>query len=138
MNTHNFDNMYYETSANRSPTSNRPLNRQPSRNQFDSYAHLPSGLYTAEDYQQDATRYGSTRNPALGGFGGGYDMGGQWNAGAFGQNTMMNGYGGSSLRKPPSRGRAGIPNVRTQPPQRVERLTDLAHRHGLTSPSRCR
>lgn len=49
----------------------------------------------------------------IGGYGGGYDMGGQsWNAGAFGANTSLNGLG-HQLRKPPSRGgRSGIPSVR--------------------------
>lgn len=117
MNQHSFD-MYYDNPSNRSPTSQRQqgsLNRQSSRQQFDAaYGHLPSGLYTAEDYRQDPARYGDARNATIGGYGGGYDMGGQsWNAGgSFGGNNTVNGFGGPPMRKPGSRGRTGIPNVR--------------------------
>jgi len=113
MNPANFD-MYYENSSNRSPTSRRQLNRQPSGQQFESYAHLPSGLtgsglYTEMDHMRSG--YADMRN-TIGGFGGGYDMGGQsWNASAFGQNNTLNGLGGPGLRKPPSRGRTGLPSV---------------------------
>ena len=117
MNQH-FD-MYYDNPSNRSPTSQRQgsLQRQNSRNQFDPHGYLPSGLYTAEDHaaqRYDGNRYGDMRNATVGGYGGGYDMGGQsWNAGAFAQNNTLNGLGGHGLRKPPSRGgRSGIPSVR--------------------------
>lgn len=111
----NFD-MYYENPSNRSPTSQRQnsLHRQGSRNQFEPHGYLPSGLYTAEDHARyDATRFGDMRSATIGGYGGGYDMGGQsWNAGAFGSNNTLNGLGGPGLRKPPSRGgRSGIPSV---------------------------
>ncbi|KAK4501275.1 hypothetical protein PRZ48_007082 [Zasmidium cellare] len=114
MNNHNFD-MYYDNPSNRSPTSNRQnsLHRQTSRQQFEAYGHLPSGLYTAEDHAANfnGNRFNDMRNATVGGYGNGYDMGGQsWNAGAFGQNNTLNGLGGSSLRKPPSRGgRSGLP-----------------------------
>lgn len=116
MNHNNFD-MYYNNPSNRSPQSQRGLNRQPSRQQFEGNAYLPSGLYTEEDHMRSGgyggDRYGDVRNNTIGGYGGGYDMGGQsWNAGAFGQNNTLNGLGGHSLRKPPSRGRAGLPSVR--------------------------
>ena len=110
---HNFD-MYYDTSSNRSPTSQRQgaLHKQNSRNQFEAHNYLPSGLYTADDHvRYDGNRFGEMRNATVGGYGG-YDMGGQsWNAGAFNSNTL-NGFGGPGLRKPPSRGgRSGIPSV---------------------------
>jgi hypothetical protein len=113
----NFD-MYYDNPSNRSPTSNRQggsLHRQNSRNQFEPHGYLPSGLYTAEDHAAarfDGRGFGDMRN-TIGGYGGGYDMGGQsWNAGAFSTNTTLNGLG-HQLRKPPSRGgRSGIPSVR--------------------------
>ena len=122
MNINNFDNMYYENQSTRSPNSQRQLNRQPSRQQFEANAYLPSGLYPEVDQMRSGyggERYGDVRNATVGGgYGGGYDMGGQsWNAGAFGQNNTMNAFGGGSggghsLRKPPSRGRAGLPSVR--------------------------
>lgn len=109
------DHMYYDPS-NRSPNSQRQLNRSNSRQQFEAYGHLPSGLYTAEDHVRSGyggERYGS--NATVGGYGGGYDVSGQsWNAGAFGQNNTLNGLGGTGLRKPPSRGRAGLPSVSCQ------------------------
>lgn len=116
---HNFE-MYYDNPSNRSPTSQRQgsLHRQNSRNQFDPHGFLPSGLYTAEDHaasRYDANRFGDARNATIGGYGGGYDMGGgAWNTGAFGNsNNTINGLGGPGLRKPPSRnGRGGIPSVR--------------------------
>lgn len=118
---HNFDNMsYYDNPPNRSPTSQRQssLHRQNSRQQFEpqAYGHLPSGLYTAEDHAAGYNgnpRYNDMRNATVGGYGNGYDMGGQsWNAGAFAQNNTLNGLGGQSLRKPPSRGgRSGLPSV---------------------------
>ncbi|WPH00698.1 rna-binding post-transcriptional regulator cip2 [Acrodontium crateriforme] len=114
MNNHNNYDMYFENQPNRSPNSQRRLNRQPSR-QFEqpAYGHLPSGLYTADDYQQDANRFGSNgRNATIGGYGGGFDMGGQsWNAGAFLQNNTMNGYAATGMRKPPSRGRTQLPSA---------------------------
>ncbi|CAK1366251.1 RNA-binding protein PIN4 [Cercospora beticola] len=116
-----FADMYYDNPANRSPTSARQnsLHRQNSRQQFEAYGHLPSGLYTAEDHAQTFNgnpRFNPSdmRNATVGGYGnGGYDMGGQsWNAGAFGQNNTLNGLGASSLRKPPSRGgRSGLPSA---------------------------
>lgn len=117
---HNFD-MYYDNSSNRSPTSQRQnsLHRQNSRNQFEPHQYLPSGLYTAEDHAgyNNGNRFGGDmRNATIGGYGGGggYDMGGNsWNAGAFSNKNTLNGLGGHSLRKPPSRGgRSGIPSVR--------------------------
>ncbi|KAK4540956.1 hypothetical protein LTR36_008464 [Oleoguttula mirabilis] len=117
MNHNNFD-MYYENQQqNRSPTSQRQLNRQPSRQQFEANTYLPSGLYPEVDQMRSGyggERYGGdVRNATIGGYGGGYEMGAQpWNAGAFGQNNTMNGgFGGHSLRKPPSRGRAGLPSA---------------------------
>ncbi|KAH9822767.1 RNA-binding post-transcriptional regulator cip2-like [Teratosphaeria destructans] len=108
MNQHGFE-MYYDNQSNRSPTSRRPLNRQPSAQQFESYAHLPAGLYTEADQMRGG--YGDMRNTIGGYGGGGYDMGGQtWNAAAFGQNSTLNGLGAHNLRKPPSRGgRTGLP-----------------------------
>ena len=116
----NFD-MYYDNSVNRSPTSQRQasLHRQGSRNQFEAYGYLPSGLYTAEDHaaaRYDTGRFGGDmRSATVGGYGNGYDMGGQsWNASAFANNSLNGlGGGGPALRKPPSRGgRSGIPSVR--------------------------
>lgn len=113
--------MYYDPAPNRSPTSQRQntLQRQASRNQFESHGYLPSGLYTAEDYA--ATRHepqrfgGDMRNGTMGGYGGGYDMGGQsWNASPFHGSHTLNGLGGPGSRKPPSRGgRSGLPSVGT-------------------------
>lgn len=113
--------MYYDSSANRSPTSQRQatLRRQQSRNHFDAHAYLPSGLYTAEDYAAsrfDANKFaGDGRNSTIGGYGNTYDMGGQsWNGGTFGNhnNNTLNGLGAPGLRKPASRGaRAGLPSV---------------------------
>ena len=126
--------MYYENAANRSPTSQRQnsLHRQNSRQQFEAYGHLPSGLYTAEDHAAAANfsgnRYNDMRNATVGGYGNGYDMGNQsWNTGAFGQNNTLNGLGGSGLRKPPSRGgRSGLPSVSCIPSQCPGRLvTDI-------------
>lgn len=120
MNNPNFD-MYYDNPSNRSPNSQRQnsLHRQNSRQQFEAYGHLPSGLYTAEDHAQfnNGNRYNDMRNATIGGYGNGYDMGGQsWNSGAFGQNNTLNGLGGTGLRKPPSRGgRAGLPSVGLDP-----------------------
>ena len=138
---HNFD-MYYDTASNRSPTSQRQgaLHKQNSRNQFEPHNYLPSGLYTADDHvRYDGNRFGEMRNATIGGYGGGYDMGGQsWNAGAFNSNTL-NGFGGTGLRKPPSRGgRSGIPSVcsitlRSVAGARTNRLTSL----GWTSNNRC-
>ena len=113
-----YDNsMYFDNGANRSPNSQR-LGRQSSRQQFQEYhPHVPSGLGNGDMYGNEAytgrERYADMRNQTIGGYGGGYDMGGQtWNAGAFTQNHTMNGYGGQSLRKPASRGgRAGLPSV---------------------------
>lgn len=111
MNHNNFD-MYYDSQPNRSPQSQRQLNRQPSRQQFEPHAYLPSGLY-ADAYGGD--RFGGdVRNATIGGYGGGgYDMGGgSWNAGVFGQNNTINGLGGAGMRRPPSKGRQGLPSVR--------------------------
>jgi hypothetical protein len=114
MNPSNFD-MYYDNPPNRSPNSRRQLNRQPSGQQFESYAHLPSGLYTEQDHMR--TGYPDMRNTIGGYGGGGYDMGGQsWNAGAFSQNNTMNGLG-PNIRKPPSRGRTQLPPVCCVNPQ---------------------
>ena len=114
MNHNNFD-MYYDNPPNRSPNSQRGLNRQASRSQFEPTAYLPSNLYSEMDPMRSSyggDRYGEMRNATVGGYGGGYDMGGQsWNAGAFGHNNTMGGPGGPGSRKPPSRGRAGIPSV---------------------------
>lgn len=119
MNNHNYNDMYYDNNANRSPTSQRQqsLHRQSSRQQFEpAYGHLPSGLYTAEDHaaSYNGNRFTDMRNATVSGYANGYDMGGQsWNAGAFGQNNTLNGLSnGGSMRKPPSRaGRAGLPTV---------------------------
>jgi hypothetical protein len=115
MNQHQFD-MYYENPSNRSPTSQRQnsLHRQNSRQQFEAYGHLPSGLYTAEDHAAtfNGNRFNPSdmRNATVGGYGNGYDQ--PWNTGAFGQNNTLNGLGGQSLRKPTARGaRAGLPSV---------------------------
>ncbi|GAB1731136.1 hypothetical protein NU195Hw_g8245t1 [Hortaea werneckii] len=120
MNQHNFD-MYYDN-PNRSPNSQRQLNRQPSRSQFDPSAYLPSGLYNEMDPMRGNygnERFGDMRNATIGGYGSGYDMGGQsWNAGAFGANNTMNGPG-PGMRKPPSRGRAGIPSAWMEQPQQM-------------------
>ncbi|KXT08294.1 hypothetical protein AC579_6680 [Pseudocercospora musae] len=119
MNSQHFE-MYYENPPNRSPTSQRQnsLHRQNSRQHFDAYPHLPSGLYTAEDHAAAAAnftgnRYNDMRNATVGGYGNAYDMGNQsWNTGAFGQNNTLNGLGASALRKPPSRGpRSGLPSA---------------------------
>ena len=117
MNNPTFE-MYYDQSQNRSPTSQRQtsLHRQTSRQQFESYGHLASGLYTAEDHaaaRYDSNKFMDMRNATIGGYGGVYDMGGQaWGAGAYNTNGTLNGLGGTGLRKPPSRGgRSGIPNV---------------------------
>lgn len=134
---HNYD-MYYEPHhANRSPNSQRQLNRQPSRQQFEAYGHLPSGsyfapsqplgntshdpsgLYTAEDHAANINNgppnprhYTDRMNATIGGYGG-YDMGGQsWNGGAFSQNNTMNAFGGTGRRNPSARGRAALPNVK--------------------------
>ncbi|QIW98389.1 hypothetical protein AMS68_003907 [Peltaster fructicola] len=128
MNSYTFD-MHYDNASQRSPQSQRgnSLNRQPSRSQFEGYAHLPSSLYTQEDHTQpgrfDHGNFGNMRNATIGGYGGnGYDMGGSsWNGNAFGANGSLNGLGGgSSMRKPNSRGRTGIPNAwmdQQHPPQ---------------------
>ena len=117
---HNYDMYYDGNPSSRSPTSQRQnsLHRQNSRTQFEPHGYLPSGLYTAEDHaaaRYDAgARFNDGRNATIGGYGGGYDMGGgSWNAGAFGNNNTLNGLGGGpGLRKPPSRGgRGGIPSV---------------------------
>jgi len=118
MNHNNFD-MYYDNPPNRSPNSQRGLNRQGSRSQFEPTAYLPSNLYSEMDPMRSSyggERYGDMRNATIGGYGGGgYDMGGQsWNAGAFSQNNTLGGPGGPGgpgSRKLPSRGRAGIPSV---------------------------
>ena len=115
----NFD-MYFDNPSNRSPNSQRhngSLHRQGSRNQFEApHGYLPSGLYTAEDHARyEPTRFGGDmRNATIGGYGGGYDMGGQsWNANSFNANHSLNGLGGPGLRKPPSRGgRSNLPSVR--------------------------
>ncbi|EME42891.1 hypothetical protein DOTSEDRAFT_72359 [Dothistroma septosporum NZE10] len=120
MNNQQHFDMYYDGPQNRSPTSQRQnsLHRQPSRQQFEAYGHLPTGLYTAEDHAQanfNGNRFNPSdmRNATVGGYSNGYDMGGQtWNAGAFGQNNTLNGLGGTGQRKPPSRGgRSGIPSA---------------------------
>ncbi|GAB7362384.1 hypothetical protein MBLNU230_g2708t2 [Neophaeotheca triangularis] len=112
--------MAYYNNPNRSPSAQRQdtsLNRQASRQQYEpAYGHLPSGLYTAEDHAgYGGNAFGGMRNATIGGYGGGYDMGGgqqSWNAGAFGQNHTLNGLGGTGLRKPPSRaGRSGLPSA---------------------------
>lgn len=114
--------MYYDTPpSNRSPNAQRhasqTLHRQPSR-QFDSFAHLPSGLYTADDHAQrfEAPRFNDNRMPAAalqGNYGGGYDMGGAqtWNSSAFGGNNSLAALGASNRMKPPQKPRGGIPNV---------------------------
>jgi hypothetical protein len=120
MNSHSFD-MYYDNPSNRSPTSNRQgtLHRQTSRNQFDSQAYLPSGLYTAEDHANfgGSGRFNDMRNATISGaYGNNYDMGGQsWNPGAFSGSNTLNGLGGPGLRQQNSRGggRGGIPSVST-------------------------
>ncbi|KAK3710610.1 Peptidyl-prolyl cis-trans isomerase pin4 [Vermiconidia calcicola] len=120
----NFD-MYYDNPSNRSPTSQRQgsLHRAGSRSQFQPHGYLPSGLYTAEDHAATRydNRYGDMRN-TIGGYGSGYDMGGQsWNAGAFSSNNTLNGLGGPGLRKPPSRGgRSGLPSSWLDQPQPMQ------------------
>ncbi|TIA21598.1 putative R3H domain protein [Aureobasidium pullulans] len=125
--------MYYDNPASRSPHAQRhqpQLHRQSSR-QFDSYAHLPSGLYGAEDQQQqqqqqqqrfDAPRYNDrmgappnmhqNMNQNMNQNYGGYDMGGQnWNNAAFGNNTL-GALGGSQRRRGPQQApRNGLPSV---------------------------
>lgn len=146
---HNYD-AYYDQPASRSPTSQRQssLHRQGSRNQFEQPNYLPSGLFTAEDYsapRYDGRNFGDMRHATIGGYGGGaYDMGGaSWNAGAFINNNTLNGMGGSTLRKPLSRGgRSGLPSVSFASSycstfNRTSLLT-TEHRLGLISRSRCR
>ena len=114
MNHNSFDMYYDNPHPNRSPSAQRQLNRQPSRQQFEApYAHLTPGLYTADDHARGyGDRFADMRNATIGGYGGAYDMGGQsWNAAAFGGNNTLNGLGGTGLRKLPSRGRAGLPSV---------------------------
>lgn len=110
MNPNDFD-MYYNNTTNRSPTSQRQLNRQASRQQVEPQAYLPSGLY--QDAYGGNDRFSDMRNATIGGYGGGgYDMGGgSWNAGAFGQNNTINGIGGTGMRRPHSKGRSGLPTV---------------------------
>lgn len=114
----NFDS-YYDHPSNRSPTSQRtqnPLHRQRSGQQFEEYGgHLPSqGLYTNADYQRDNLHgMRSMGNATIGGYPGAFDMPQQWgsqNANAFGSNGI-NSVNGIGSRKPPSRGRAGLPSV---------------------------
>jgi hypothetical protein len=117
MNNYNFE-MPYENQSNRSPQSLRSgsLHRQPSRQQFEAYGHLPTGLYTPDDHAQPRydSNFGNMRNATVGGYGNGYDLGGgTWNAGAFGQNhTLGGGMGGTNgMRRPQSKGRSGLPSV---------------------------
>ncbi|CAK3836348.1 RNA-binding PIN4 [Lecanosticta acicola] len=136
MNNPNFD-MYYDNPSNRSPTSQRQnsLHRQASRQQFEAYGHLPSGLYTAEDHAQfNGNRYNDMRNATVGGYGNGYDMGAQsWNTGAFGQNNTLNGLGGSGLRKPPSRaGRSGLPSAWLDQNQQMQMNPFMAGLGGMS------
>ena len=113
--------MYYDNPPqSRSPNAQRhtsqTLHRQASR-QFDSFAHLPSGLYTADDHAQryDAppprfndNRMTATMQPHYGG----YDMGAQtWNSSAFGGNNNLSSLGATNRMKPPQKGRSGIPTV---------------------------
>lgn len=113
--------MYYDNPPqSRSPNAQRhtsqTLHRQASR-QFDSFAHLPSGLYTADDHAQryDAPRFPNDRMTATmqPNYGGGYDMGAQtWNSSAFGGNNSLANLGaGNRSMKPPQKARAGIPTV---------------------------
>lgn len=110
--------MYYDNPpASRSPHVQRhqpALHRQSSR-QFDSYAHLPSGLYGAEEQGQryDAPRFSDNRMPAppMHNNYGAYDMGAQtWNSPAFGNNAL-GGLGGSQRRRPQQAPRNGLPSV---------------------------
>lgn len=115
MNNYNFE-MPYDNPPNRSPQSHRQgsIPRQPSRQQVEAYGHLPSGLYTAEDHAGGyaPNRFDNMRNATIGGYGNAYDMGGgSWNAGAFGQNNTLNGFGGTGMRRPQSKGRSGLPSV---------------------------
>ncbi|EMC97699.1 hypothetical protein BAUCODRAFT_463078 [Baudoinia panamericana UAMH 10762] len=117
MNHSNYD-MYYDSPSNRSPNSHRNLNRQNSRQQFESHPFLPSGLYP-EAYGGD--KYGDMRNATIGGYGADYGMGGgSWNASAFSQNNTMNGLGTSSMRRPHSKGRSGLPSAWLDQPQQMQ------------------
>ncbi|KAK3673658.1 Peptidyl-prolyl cis-trans isomerase pin4 [Recurvomyces mirabilis] len=105
MNHNDFD-MYYNNNSNRSPTSHRQLNRQASRQQVEPQAYLPSDLY-AGAYGGD--RFNDGRS-TIGGYGNEYGMGGAtWNSNTFGQNNTVNGLGGTGMRRPQSKGRAGLP-----------------------------
>lgn len=141
--------MYYDNQPqNRSPNAQRhpsqTLHRQASR-QFDSFAHLPSGLYTADDHARgyeppryNENRMAATMQPNYGG----YDMGVQtWNNSAFGGNNNLAPLGATNRSmKPPQKGRAGIPNVGTFTHLQIhlEACANLNYRPGWTSsPSRC-
>ncbi|GAB7347810.1 hypothetical protein MBLNU459_g5349t1 [Dothideomycetes sp. NU459] len=119
MSFHNPDMYYDNVPQSRSPNTQRhqpqTLHRQPSR-QFDSFAHLPSGLYTADDHAQryDAPRPYDRMATTMHGNYGGYDLGAQtWNNSAFGGNNTLGALGATNRMKPPQKGRGGIPSVRT-------------------------
>ncbi|KAK0940938.1 Peptidyl-prolyl cis-trans isomerase pin4 [Friedmanniomyces endolithicus] len=121
MNHGNFDMYASYNPQNRSPNSQRQLHRQASRQQVEPQAYLPSELY--QDAYGGGDRYQDSRNATIGGYGNGYDMaGGAWNANAFAQNNTINGgmgMGANSMRRPRSRGRAGLPSAwmdQSQPP----------------------
>ncbi len=113
MNHGNFEMYASYNPQNRSPNSQRQLHRQASRQQVEPQAYLPSELY--QDAYGGGDRYQDSRNATIGGYGNGYDMGGgTWNANAFAQNNTINGgmgMGVNSMRRPRSRGRAGLPSV---------------------------
>ncbi|KAG9876733.1 RNA-binding post-transcriptional regulator cip2, partial [Aureobasidium melanogenum] len=106
-----------------------------------SYAHLPSGLYGAEDQQQqrfDAPRYNDrmgappnmhqnmsqNMNQNMNQNYGGYDMGAQnWNSAAFGSNTI-GALGASQRRRAPQQApRNGLPSAWLDQPQPMPQVS---------------
>lgn len=134
--------MYYDNPpASRSPHAQRhqpALHRQSSR-QFDSYAHLPSGLYGADDQGQrfDAPRYNDrmAAPPNMHQNYGGYDMGAQsWNNAAFGNNAM-GALGASQRRRPQQQApRNGLPSVSMRSDVQALATTNLVLQAWLDQP----